>query len=310
MRFINPKIDVAFKRIFGSIHSKDILLSFLNAILYDEQPVLTDLEILDPYLAPKVRGMKDTYLDVKARTAEQQTVIIEMQVLNTEGFEKRILYNAAKTYSTQLQQGEAYHLLNPVIALTITDFVLFPQFDKLLSRFVLTEKEMLVDYADQDLVLVFVELPKFQKSLETLTNLKEQWLYFLKHAHQLEEVPQTMDNVPALRHAFEIANQSNLSREDLEDLEHRQIFIHDQHNAILKAHREGREEGVQQGREEGVQQGLQQGREEGSQQEKLEIARNLLKKGMTWNVITEVTGLTPAEFTRLEAQATGCITSV
>ena len=104
MIFINPKIDFAFKKIFGSEDSKDILISFLNALIYEAQPVINDLEILDPYLAPKIRGIKNTYLDIKAKitdaeTGEQRTVIIEMQVLNIEGFEKRILYNAAKSYS-------------------------------------------------------------------------------------------------------------------------------------------------------------------------------------------------------------------
>jgi len=61
MIFINPKIDFVFKKIFGSEDSKDILVSFLNALIYEEQPVIQDLEILNPYLAPKIRGVKDTY---------------------------------------------------------------------------------------------------------------------------------------------------------------------------------------------------------------------------------------------------------
>lgn len=149
MIFINPKIDFAFKKIFGSEDSKDILISFLNALIYEEKPVIQDLEILNPYLAPKIRGVKDTYLDIKARIKSEdncdRTVIIEMQVLNVEGFEKRILYNAAKSYSTQLASGQSYNLLNPVIALTITDFVMFPDLEKVMSRFVLKEKDYLID---------------------------------------------------------------------------------------------------------------------------------------------------------------------
>ena len=142
MIFINPKIDFAFKKIFGSEDSKDILISFLNALIYDSQPVITDLEILNPYVAPKIRGLKDSYLDIKAKiidiaTGDRRTVIIEMQVLNVEGFEKRILYNAAKSYSTQLISGQGYSLLNPVIALTITDFVMFSELSNVISRFVL-----------------------------------------------------------------------------------------------------------------------------------------------------------------------------
>ena len=94
MRFINPKTDFAFKKIFGSEDSKDILISFLNSILYPDNPQIEDLTILNPYQAPKIRGIKDTYLDVKATITGNKTVIIEMQILNIEGFEKRIKRNS------------------------------------------------------------------------------------------------------------------------------------------------------------------------------------------------------------------------
>lgn len=278
MIFINPKTDFAFKKIFGSEQSKDILISFLNAILYNGNPMIEDLEIINPYLAPKIRGVKDTYLDVKARLAGKKTVIIEMQVLNVEGFEKRILYNAAKAYSIQLDQGEDYTLLNPVIALTITDFEIFPSLDKIISRFVLKEKEYLVDYLIHDIELVFVELPKFSKELEELETITDKWIYFIKSARSLDAVPETMGVIPEIKKAFEIANQANLSREELEDLEKREIYIHDQRNAIKRAIRQGRE------------QGLQVGREEGMREAKLEIAKQLLDV-LDEETISQKTGL-------------------
>ena len=162
MVFINPKTDFAFKKIFGSKTSKGILISFLNAILYQERSIIQDLEILDPYQAPRIKGIKDSYLDVKAVITGGKTVIIEMQVLNVLGFEKRVLYNAAKAFSIQLSVGEDYNLLNPVIALTITDFEMFPNRTKVISQYSLKEKEDFTDYSG-DIELVFVELPKFQK---------------------------------------------------------------------------------------------------------------------------------------------------
>jgi predicted transposase/invertase (TIGR01784 family) len=140
--FINPKTDFAFKKIFGSEQSHGILISFLNGILYQSQPMVQDLTILNPYQAPKIRGIKDTYLDIKALLSTGETVIIKMQVLNVEGFEKRILYNAAKAYSIQLNAGEAYSTLNPVIALTITDFEMFDEIETPISHFALKEKEV------------------------------------------------------------------------------------------------------------------------------------------------------------------------
>jgi predicted transposase/invertase (TIGR01784 family) len=242
MIFINPKTDFAFKKIFGSTESKDILISFLNAALYEEKPHIVDLEILNPYIAPKIRGMKDTYLDVKARLHNDTTVIIEMQVLNVEGFEKRILYNAAKAYSVQLDAGSRYTLLNPVIALTITDFSMFDTIDKITTRFILKEKDYLVDYTVYDLELVFIELPKFTKKLDELDTLHDKWLYFIKNAPELTAVPENMKTVPELEKAFKIAEQSNLTREELEDLERREVFIQDQRNAIIKAKKQGEKE--------------------------------------------------------------------
>jgi len=238
MRFINPKTDFAFKKIFGSEQSKDILISFLNGMLYEGKSVILDLEIVNPYQVPRIRGIKDTYLDVKAKITGDKTVIIEMQVLNVEGFEKRILYNASKAYSIQLETGEDYTLLNPVIALTITDFEMFPHLERVINRFILKEKDFLVDYLTEDLELVFVELPKFDKPLEQLESLTDKWIYFLKNARNLEIVPENMGDVPELQKAFEIANQATMNREELDDLERREIYIHDQRNAIKKAVKE------------------------------------------------------------------------
>src|SRR6476620_8210643 len=260
MNFINPKTDFAFKKIFGSADSKDILISFLNAILYEAQPVIEDLEIIDPYLAPKIKGVKDTYLDVKAKITGSKTVIIEMQVLNVESFEKRILYNATKAYSVQLKSGENYNLLNPVIALTITDFQMFEHLETVISRFCIKEKNNLVDYLADELEFVFVELPKFDKTLAELETLTDKWIYFMKTARTLTSVPEELRNVPELRKAFTIANEANLEPDELEDLERREIFIQDQHGAITKATRIGIEQGIRQGIEQGIEQGIRQGK--------------------------------------------------
>ncbi len=275
--FINPKTDFAFKKIFGSKQSKDILISFLNALVYDEQDKIQDLTILDPYQAPRIRGIKDSYLDVNATLFDGKTVIIEMQVLNVLGFEKRVLYNAAKTFSIQLGVGEDYTLLNSVIALTITDFEMFPGNDRILSRYRLKENNDLTDYSD-DIELIFVELPKFKKTLDNLDTLVDKWLYFLKSANQLESVPSNLREVAAIDHAFTVAKQSKLSRKELEVLENREMFLHDNRNAILKAR--------------------QDGKTEGRQEERLEIARSLLDL-LDAETIAEKTGLSIAQVQQL-----------
>ena len=296
MIFINPKIDFAFKKIFGSEDSKDILISFLNALVYEAQPIIQDLEIINPYLAPKIRGVKETYLDIKAKicdaeSGEERTVIIEMQILNVEGFEKRILYNAAKSYSTQLAVGQGYHLLNPVIALTITDFVMFTELSNVTSKFILKEKDFLIDYPIYDIELIFVELPKFKKQETELETIIDKWLFFLNNARKLQDIPSNMDDIPEIKKAFYIANQASLTLEELEDQEKSEIFIQDQRGAITKAVKDALKQGQQEGLVEGRQEGRQEGLVEGSQQKAYEIARKLL--GVLDEVsICETTGLT------------------
>jgi len=309
MIFINPKIDFAFKKIFGSEDSKDILISFLNALIYEAQPVIQALEILNPYVAPKIRGLKDTYLDIKAKiidrqTNEQRTVIIEMQVLNVEGFEKRILYNAAKSYSIQLTTGQGYNLLNPVIALTITDFVMFADLPNVISRFVLKEKDFLIDYPIYDIELIFVELPKFKKDLAALETIIDKWLFFLNNARKLQDVPSSMDNIPELKKAFYIANQANLTVEELDDQEKSEFFIQDQQGAVTKAVKKAAKESLAQGRKEGLQEGLQQGLQEGLQQglqqKAYEIARKMLDV-LDDRAIADMTGLSIIEVQSLRS---------
>jgi predicted transposase/invertase (TIGR01784 family) len=284
MIFINPKTDFAFRKIFGSDQSHDILISFLNGILYNGDAIIQDLEILNPYQAPRIRGVKESYLDVKAQIADGRTVIIEMQVLNVAGFEKRILYNAAKAYSIQLSTGDSYTLLNPVIALTITDFEMFSEFAAVISRFALKETTHLVDYPIADLELVFVELPKFQQSLEALHTLTDKWMYFLQHTRELKAIPATMGQVPAIRRAFEVANQANLSPEELDELERQLIFIQDQRGAIALAE----------------QQALQRGIQQGGQAQQLEIAQRLLPL-LDDAAISQTTGLPIATIQQLRA---------
>ena len=187
------------------------------------------------------------FLDVKAVLDDETKVIIEMQILNHEGFEKRVLYNLAKNYSTQLNKAEDYYLLNPVIALNIVDFTMFQNCDKIITNFKLLEKEKFIDYSD-DIELIFIELPKFTKSLDALENLRDEWIYFIKNVGSLEYVPATLDN--AIQNSFELLNEANLSRDELETQHKRKEFISIQKLAILKATNDGLNKGIEQGMEE------------------------------------------------------------
>ncbi|MEW6007849.1 MAG: Rpn family recombination-promoting nuclease/putative transposase [bacterium] len=252
MHFLDVKTDFAFKKVFGSEGSKDILISFLNSIVkFKDRSIIEDLTIVDPYQIPLLKGMKDTYVDVKARLSNGNIVIIEMQVLNYEGLEKRILYNAAKAYSTQLLTGEQYFLLNPIIAITITDFEMFSEFSKVISYFKLKEKDELVEYSG-DIELIFIELPKFTKGEDELKDITDRWIYFIKNAGNLEYIPKTLEREVEIKRAFEIVNQAGLSAEELEMQFKRKEFIYIQKKSITHAENKGMERGMKKGMEEGM----------------------------------------------------------
>jgi predicted transposase/invertase (TIGR01784 family) len=277
MQFLDVKTDYAFKRVFGSQQSKPILIAFLNALLeYEGEHAITELEIVDPYQIPLLKGMKDTYVDVKAKLANGSRIIIEMQVLNVEGFEQRILYNAAKQYSTQLKRGEAYHLLNPVIAITFTDFILFDQPElqqRYQTSYRLLEKEHYIEYSG-DIELVFIELTKFKQTLEQLQGIREQWIYFIKHAGDLEFIPESLD-APEITHAFELVNESAMTPEELELQHKRHDFILLQRGSLEKAHAEGQDAG--------------------KYQKAIEVAKKLIKIMENDEEIATITGLMPEE---------------
>ncbi|MEG5035734.1 Rpn family recombination-promoting nuclease/putative transposase [Microcoleus sp. AT3-D2] len=283
-------LPFAFKKIFGSTDSQDILISFLNALIYAGEPIIQDLQIIDPYSAATVSGLKDSYLDVKARITGNKTVIIEMQVLNVAAFEKRVIYNLAKTYANQLKIREGYPRLQPVIALTITDFEMFKEQPDVISHFVFKEKEKLFDYPHLQVEMFFVELPKFKKELDELTSLTDKWIYFLKNTPDLETIPATMETVPELEKAFQIANEANLTLKEFEDMEAQEMAIEEQRGIITRGVEEGLERAVeraverardqlmQEGRQAGMQEGRQEGIQEGIQAGQRALILRLLER--------------------------------
>ncbi len=247
MRFLNPKTDFAFKRIFGSEASREVLVSFLNAVLALEgAEQIVEVTILDPYQMPRIKGWKDTYVDVRARDRHGRSFIVEMQVLPAPGLEKRVLYNACKAYVGQIQQAEDYRKLVEVIAITITDFFMFRELREIVSTFRLSAAEN-PGFTNRDLALVFVELPKFTKTEAEVSSPLDRWLYFLKEAGVLDAVPASLAVDPAIEQAFEIANRAGLSDDELRDQERREQWI-----GMLKsldpdeARREGEVEGRRQ----------------------------------------------------------------
>lgn len=290
MRFISPKIDYVFKKVFGSEESKDILISFLNAIIYDGEKIIQSLTIINPYNPGQVLTLKDTYLDVKAVLSDGKIVVIEMQVSSMTGFGKRVIYNMVKGYANQLKVSDDYIRLKPVIAVTITDFILFEKAEKIINKFVFKEETENFKCLDEELRLVFVELPKFKKKLSELESLPDKWIYFLKEASSFDEIPPSLGEVSEIELALNLANQAGMTVEELEIAQSRAMTLQDERGKITFAKEEGRQEG------------RQEGKQEGRKDEAIALIMRLLKKRfgeIETETITNIENLTIEELENL-----------
>lgn len=284
MKFVDPKTDIAFKKIFGNDAHKNILIEFLNEILELDAPIVS-VTINNSYQVPRLKGLKETTLDVKATDKLKREFIVEMQVEKESAFVKRAVYYSAKSYSQQLKKAQKYHSLKPVIFLGILDFSIFEHDDVISRHLILNKKTQQHDL--KDLEFNFIELPKFTKSESELETPAEKWIYFLQHADDLDHVPENA-NTPALQEAYEVAAQHTWTAEELDIYEAQEFKIAVDANVLESA------------RMEALEQGKLEGKLEGEKLKTLEIAKNLLATGLDIEIIAKTTGLTHTEIEHLQ----------
>ena len=287
VNFADPKNDLAFKKIFGNEQYPEVLISFLNAVLdFQGEREISEVSLTNPYQIPEIRELKQTVLDVRAKTVTGEQFIVEMQNESESHFDKRSLYYSAKAYSSQLKKGELYPKLKPVYFVGILNFRLFEGNPHYLSRHLILDKETHAHYL-KDFEFAFIEVKKFRKQEEELVGIIDQWIYFLKEAPQLDEVPASLAAVPAIQQAFELANQYTWELAEAETYEYLQLKqLSHQYTLAEKA-----EKSFNKGREEG--------REEGERKRALEIAKKLLSQGMNRETVSQITGLAKDELSTL-----------
>ena len=125
-KFLDPKNDLAFKRIFGSERNKDILIHFLNDLFGNTVNPIEEVKFLKTTQDPEVAAQRASIVDVLCHDANGDYFIIEMQVDSEPGFEKWAQFYAARTYIEQRERGVEYKDLKQVTFLAITKEILFP----------------------------------------------------------------------------------------------------------------------------------------------------------------------------------------
>lgn len=161
MRYLDPKADLTFKKIFGE--HKDLLISLLNALLPladDEQ--IESVEYLSPELVPDTYVGKNSIVDVRCRDVKNRQFIVEMQMLWTEAFKQRVLFNASKAFVRQLDKKRKYELLQPVYSLNLVNEIFIKEYpDEFIHNYNVVHELHSNEIID-GLHFTFVELPKFQ----------------------------------------------------------------------------------------------------------------------------------------------------
>ncbi|HEX7841740.1 MAG TPA: Rpn family recombination-promoting nuclease/putative transposase, partial [Kofleriaceae bacterium] len=256
-----PKTDFVFQRIFGSEDHKPVLLGFLNDLLeLDDAHRIQSVSLLPAEQRPKVIELKYSIVDVKCVDVRGTTYVVEMQVLNVEAFEKRVVYNVAKAYTNQLDAGQVYPDLNDVIGISICDFELWPRkkgFEvPMLSRWRMQEQNLGTLGLSQ-LQLVFLELPKYEGA-DQPRSLVEKWAYFFREAESLTAIPDVLAQ-PPLREALEAARTARFTAAEWDAYIAAGMAIQNERGALSPAHREGKEEGKEEGLREGKEEGLREG---------------------------------------------------
>ena len=289
VKYLNPRNDIAFKKIFGTEKNKDILKHFLNDVVVTSgMKEIQQVTLLNPMQHPEIINKKESVVDVLCEDEDGTKYIVEMQVAKVGGFEKRAQYYAAKAYASQPSKGEDYQNLKAVIFLAITEYIMFPQKDNYKSVHVtLDEKTHERDL--QDFSFTFIELPKFNKrDISLLNSYEEKWCYFFKHADEPDDICELLKNSnEVIQRAYQELEAHNWTDEELKAYEASANASWDAMARELYVQQEAREKG------------MAEGKAEGRRVERILIAQKLLSNGMDYNLVSSTTGLSITEVQKL-----------
>ena len=275
MRYLNPKADLTFKKVFGE--HPDLVASFLNALLPFDSPEerIEHVEYLPSELVPQTPLRKNSIVDVRCKDKRGRQFIVKMQMVWSSEFKQRVLFNASKAYVRQIARGEDYELLQPVYSLNLVNDIFEPELEGYYHNYRIVHVEH-SDRIIEGLHFVFVELPKFTPQTYKEKKMHVLWLRYLTEIDEntREAPPELLDN-PDIKKAVAQLEESAFTDAQLRGYEKFWDTVSVEKTLINSAERKGRAEG----RAEGIKQ----------------TARRMKAKGYPLADISDVTGLTIAE---------------
>ena len=292
-KFLNPKNDIAFKRIFGTERNKDILLHFVNDILSGckDQAKIKNLEFIPTISVPDIAVNRVSIVDIMCEDAEGKKIIIEMQVISDKEYLKRAQYYASRAYINQRTKDVHYKNLKEVIFIAICQkSILYNHEDYISYHQILelnTKERHLKDFS-----YTFIELDKFNKNTTQLKSMLDKWIYFFKHAEDGDSFPSNLKEEKYIHRALEELNSFNWTNEEIMAYEHLDAEIETYENVINTI----KEQGIQQG----IQQGIEQGIEQGKRETQRALVCKMLKAGLEITLIASLSNFSVTEIQKIQ----------
>lgn len=277
MRYLDPKADLTFKKVFGE--HPDLVISFLNALLPLERgEEIQSIEYLSPEMVPDNPARKYSIVDVRCKDVQGRQFLVEMQTIWSSEFKSRVLFNASKAYVRQLDAKENFRLLQPVYSLNLVDAVFEPDVETYYHYYRLVHEQYSNKIID-GLHLVFVELPKFKPTTYSEKKMQVLWLRFLSEIDgNTREVDEELLSNPDIKKAIGIVEQSAFTDEQLDAYDKFWDGVRVERAIINDAEEKA---------------------EEKAKSKTLEIARKLKECGVDYKTISVSTGLTEQEIAKI-----------
>lgn len=302
MRYLDPKADLPFKKVFGEHH--DLVISFLNALLPFEsaEEEIKSVEYLAPELVPNNPLWKDSVVDVRCRDGRGRQFIVEMQMMWTSEYKQRVLFNASKAYVRQLERGRNFSMLQPVYSLNMVNDTFSDSEDYY-------HDYRIVESADTKQVIeglrfIFIELPKFTPKNFSEKKMKVLWLRYLTEIDEkTRKVSPDLTGNPEIGKAIEQIEEAAFTDDELYIYDRFWDMVSTAKMQITSSRkdgmRKGLKEGMEKGMEKGMKEGIEKGIEKGIGEERIRTARKMKAEGLGTDMITKITGLTPNDIDAL-----------
>ncbi|MEN8444540.1 MAG: Rpn family recombination-promoting nuclease/putative transposase [Cyanobacteria bacterium J06555_13] len=248
-RYINPLTDFGFKRLFGTEPNKALLIDFLNVIL-PARHTISDLSYRNSENVGNTELDRKAIFDIYCKSESGERFIVEIQKAKQNFFKDRSVYYSTFPIQEQAQKGGWNYQLSAVYTVGVLDFIFDDHKNDgtILHTVELRDQDCKVFY--DKLKFIYLELPKFTKTVDQLESHFDKWLFLLKHLPDLNDPPQALQS-QTFKQLFEVAEIANFSPAEQDAYEDSLKYYRDLNNVVNTSRQEGREEGREEGRKEG-----------------------------------------------------------